>query len=61
MPQLRSKRLKVTIGCIALNFAIFTLGLFLDKEPFQVGSGLAALNIALVGYIWGETSRPSKE
>ena len=44
-----------------LNFVTVWVALFLRADIQAVGIGLAALNVPLLGYVWGETKRPSNE
>ncbi len=62
MPDLiyRSKRWRATIGFLMLNFITFWVAMFNGINLTEVGVGLAALNVPLYGYLWAESTKPSK-
>lgn len=54
-----SKRFKITIIILFLNFITFWFGIYTGVDLTALGSGLSLINLPLLPYIWGETSRPS--
>lgn len=56
----RTKRFRVAVSALGINFAIFILGIFKGVDLSELGVGLAALNAPIYMYILGETYRPSK-
>jgi len=55
----KSKRFRLTILVLAMNFAIFTYGIYSDADLSSLGTGLSLLNAPLYAYILGESYRPS--
>ena len=55
----KSKRFRLTILVLAMNFAIFTYGIYSDSDLSSLGTGLSLLNAPLYAYILGESYRPS--
>jgi len=53
-------RAKLTILCLATNYLIVVVGLFLKSDISDLGTGLALLNSPLYIYILGQSIRPSK-
>ena len=54
-------RVKLTITCLAANFIIAGIGLYLKADLSDLGTGLALLNGPLYAYILGQSIRPSKD
>jgi hypothetical protein len=57
----KKSRLKVTLGCLTMNFAIiiFVIAIGDADHASGVGTALALLNAPLYVYIFGDTVRPS--
>ncbi len=56
---MKSKRYKIAVGVLTINFVLFGIGMFKDMDLTALGSGLALLNVPLYTYIFGETKRKS--
>ena len=56
----KSKRFRLTILVLAMNFAIFVYGIYKGADLSSLGTGLSLLNAPLYAYILGESYRPSK-
>ena len=57
----KSKRFRLTILVLAMNFAIFVYGIYKGSDLSSLGTGLSLLNAPLYAYILGETYRPSNK
>ena len=57
----KSKRLRIVITALVLNFIIFGFGVFKGADLSDLGIGLAALNAPLYAYVLSETWKPSKQ
>ena len=57
----KSKRFRLTILVLAMNFAIFVCGIYKGADLSSLGTGLSLLNAPLYAYILGETYRPSNK
>jgi len=55
----KSKRLRFAIVVLLVNFIIFCVALYLDRDLTATGVGLMTLNAPLLVYILGESYRPS--
>ncbi len=58
---MKSKRLNTFIICTIPNILLFGLGMWADADLQDLGIGLAALNVPLYAYIFGESYRPSTD
>ena len=56
---MKSKRLMIAVAMLILNFIIFGVGMYLNKDLTALGTGLALINAPLYGYLFSETTRPS--
>ncbi len=57
----KSRRFRVAVSSLAINFLIFILGIYKGVDLSDLGIGLAALNSPVYVYIFGETNRPSEK
>jgi len=57
----KSKRFRMTVGALAINFLLVLLALFLKTDLIALGTTLAMINAPLYTYLWGETARPSNQ
>jgi uncharacterized membrane protein YkgB len=55
----KSKRAKVSLIVLGLNFVTFWLGMYLKSDLNNLGIGLMTINGPLLVYILGESYRPS--
>jgi hypothetical protein len=57
--DMQSKRFRLVVIMMALNFITFWLGIWQSVDLTALGTGLAMINAPVYGYILGETIRPS--
>lgn len=55
----KSKRMKLSMLVISLNFITFWIGIYFKLDLNNLGVGLMTINAPLLAYIMGETYRPS--
>jgi uncharacterized membrane protein YkgB len=55
----KSKRMKISMIVLGLNFITFWIGMFTGAELNNLGIGLLTINGPLLAYILGESFRPS--
>jgi hypothetical protein len=59
---MKSKRLLLSFFTLCGNFFLFYVGIKADmkgNDLVQLGVGLATISLPVMGYIFGETYRPS--
>jgi hypothetical protein len=57
---MRSKRLKITIICLVVNFMMVVMGIAHHTDLTALGTCIALINTPLYAYIFGETVRKSE-
>jgi hypothetical protein len=57
---MRSKRLKITIICLVVNFMMVVMGIAHQVDLTALGTCIALINTPLYAYIFGETVRKSE-
>jgi hypothetical protein len=57
---MRSKRLKITIICLVVNFMMVMMGIAHQADLTALGTCIALINTPLYAYIFGETVRKSE-
>jgi hypothetical protein len=56
---MKSKRLKLTLGCLMINFMIVSFGIIQLADLMALGTCLAMINAPLYAYVFAETIRKS--
>lgn len=56
---MKSKRLKITIMCLIINYLIFLLAMFKGFDLVNLSIALVTINGPLLAYVTGESYRPS--